>query len=129
MTRRHPLHQCEPSRRSPDRSEGSTWKCEQCGSGWHLRSNGRWGRDGDDFRIEVPRHDRRLSLEKCRADAQTAARSQGFIGPPDEVISYDGALTDHGDALTHPQGYIFTWYAPDSEETRPTQKSVQPTPN
>jgi hypothetical protein len=48
-----------------------------------------------------------------------AARSQGFLGPPDEVVSYDASLMVDGDSLAHPDGYIFTWYGPNSEEIQP----------
>jgi hypothetical protein len=98
------------------------WTCAQCGTGWRIRENGRWGRDGHDLLIEVPRLDKRFSLERCRAEAQMAARSQGFSGPPDEVSSYDGTPTAMGGPLTNPQGYVFTWYAPGSEEVIPATR-------
>jgi hypothetical protein len=112
------MHQCQPSKQSGVRSAGSLWTCSACGTGWHVRDDGRWGRDGHELRIEVPRVDKRFSLEKCRADAQMAARSQGFMGPPDEVIPYDAAAMISEASLASPQGYIFTWYGPDSAEMR-----------
>jgi hypothetical protein len=110
------LHACQPSKHSRVRSAEGLWTCTACGTGWHIRNDGRWGRDGHELRIEVPRQDRRGSLEKCRADAQMAARSQGFMGPPDEVIPYDATAMVSEASLASPQGYIFTWYGPDSAE-------------
>jgi hypothetical protein len=85
-----------------------------------MRSNGRWGRDGREFRIEVLRDGKRLGVERCRADAQMAARSQGYMGPPDEVTAFDTASAATEASAANPVGYIFTWYATDSEEVRTT---------
>jgi hypothetical protein len=85
-----------------------------------MRSNGRWGRDGREFRIEVLRVGKRQGVERCRADAQMAARIQGYMGPPDEVTAHDAAPAATEASAANPVGYVFTWYAPDSEEVRST---------
>jgi hypothetical protein len=118
MVNRPDPHRCQPPRLRRLDSEGAVWTCGHCGSGWHVRANGRWGRDGQELRIEVPRLDRRSSLERCRATAQIAARQQGFIGPPDEVASYEGA-PGASSVLGNPQGYVFTWYEPNSQGDAP----------